>query len=120
MNISTETIGRLLASGRGYAQAGIGALGMLGILSAANQKGLSEGFADIFAGIGQMVHGFTSVWQISAVVAAPFISIALARWSSITAKTANQAVAVQKAVLDPNTPVTPAVKETIITTAKAV
>lgn len=120
MNISTETIGRLLASGRGYAQAGVGALGMLGLLSAANQKGLADGFADIFAGISQTVHGFTSVWQIGAVVLTPIASIALARWSSNSAKLTSQVAAVQAAVVDPNTPIPTDVKQSIITTAKAV
>lgn len=118
MNISTETIGRLLASGRGYAQAGVGALGMLGILSAANQKGLSDGFADIFAGLGQMMHGFTSVWQIAAVVITPFASIALAKWSSNSAKAVNQAAAVKAAIVDPNTPVSPELKATVVATAQ--
>lgn len=107
MTFSSETVGRLLASGRGYAQAGVGALGMLGLLSAANQKGLADGFADIFAGISQTVHGFTSVWQIAAVVLAPLASIGLAKWSSNTAKTVNQAAAVKAAVEDPKTPIPP-------------
>lgn len=120
MNISTETIGRLLASGRGYAQAGVGALGMLGVLSAANQKGLTDGFADIFAGLSQMIHGFTSVWQIAAVVLAPFISIALARWSSNSAKTDNQSAAVKAAVIDPNTPISSETKANIQVAATVV
>lgn len=117
MTFSTETIGRLLASGRGYAQAGVGALGMLGLLSAANQKGLADGFADIFAGISQTVHGFTSVWQIAAVVLTPIASIALAKWSSNTAKTDNQAAAVKAAVADPNTTVSDAAKVSIVQAA---
>lgn len=120
MNISTETVGRLLASGRGYAQAGVGALGAIGLLSAANSKGLSDGFADIFNGASQMVHGFTSVWTILAVVLAPVISIALARWSSNTAKTSSQAAAVKAAVVDPNTPISPETKAAIVVAATEV
>lgn len=120
MAFSTETIGRLLASGRGYAQFGVGALTSIGLLSAANSKGLTDGFADIFNGIGQTVHGFTSIWQIGAVVVAPIASVFLARWSSNSAKVSSQAAAVQAAVVDPNTPITADVKQTIITTAKAV
>ncbi len=120
MNISTETIGRLLASGRGYAQFGVGALTSIGLLSAANSKGLDDGFSDIFAGINQVIHGFTSVWQILAVVIAPVASVVLARWSSKSATVASQAAAVQAAVVDPNTPIPPEVKDTIITTAKAI
>jgi hypothetical protein len=120
MNISTETIGRLLASARGYTQYAVGFATSLGLLSAANSKGLSDGFADIFAGISQTVHGFTSVWQIGVVVLAPIASIVLAKWSSSSAKVSSQAAAVQAAVVDPNTPIAPDVKQTIITTAKAV
>lgn len=120
MAFSTETIGRLLASGRGYAQFGVGALTSIGLLSAANSKGLSDGFADVFAGISQTIHGFTSIWQIAAVVVAPVASVVLARWSSNSAKVENQAAAVQAAVVDPNTPIAPDVKATIIQTAEVV
>jgi hypothetical protein len=120
MNISTETVGRLLASGRGYAQYAVGFATSFGLLSAANSKGLTDGFNDIFAGIYQTFHGFTSVWQIGVVVLTPIASVFLARWSSNSAKTVNQAAAVQAAVVDPNTPISQEVKQTIITTAKAV
>jgi hypothetical protein len=120
MNISTETVGRLLASGRGYAQAGVGALAAIGLLSAANSKGLTDGFADIFNGASQMYHGFSSVWQIAAVVLAPIISVALAKWSSSTAKTDSQASAVRAAVIDPNTPISPAAKAAIVVAAQEV
>lgn len=120
MALSTETIGRLLASARGYAQFGVGALTSIGLLSAANSKGLSDGFADIFSGITQTVHGFTSVWQILAVVLAPVASVVLARWSSKSATTASQAAAVKAAVADPNTPIPQAVKTVIVSTANEV
>ena len=120
MQFSTETIGRLLASGRGYAQFGVGAIASAGLVSAANSKGLSDGFADIFNGLVQTLHGVTSVWQISTVILAPIISFALAKWSSNSAKTVNQAASVQAAVLDPNTTIPPAVKDVIVSTAKAV
>lgn len=120
MNISTETIGRLLASGRGYAQYAVGFATSLGLLSAANSKGLTDGLSDVVGGIMQTIHGFTSIWQIGVVVLAPVTSIVLAKWSSKSATTASQAAAVQAAVVDPNTPIAPEVKQTIITTAKAV
>ena len=120
MTLSTETIGRLLASGRGYAQYAVGFATSLGLLSAANSKGLSDGISDVYAGITQTIHGFTSIWQILLVVGAPVASVFLARWSSNSAKTANQAASVQAAVLDPNTPVPPAVKQVIVDTAKAI
>jgi hypothetical protein len=120
MTISSETVGRLLASARGYAQYFVGFATSLGLLSAANSKGLTDGLSDVFAGITQTIHGFTSIWQIGVVVLAPIMSIVLAKWSSNTAKTSSQAAAVQAAVVDPNTPISPEVKATIITTAKAV
>jgi hypothetical protein len=120
MTISTETTGRLLASGRGYAQYAVGFATSLGLLSAANSKGLTDGFSDIFAGISQTLHGFTSVWQIGVVVLAPVTSIVLAKWSSSTAKTVNQATAVKAAVVDPNTPISPETKAAIVVAAKEV
>lgn len=120
MSISTETIGRLLASGRGYAQYFTGMATMLGIFSAAQSKDITDSISEIATGVSQIVHGFTSIWQIAAVVLTPIISVVLAKWSSNTAKVANQAAAVKAAVVDPNTPIPPEVKETIITTAKAV
>jgi hypothetical protein len=120
MQISTETIGRLLASFRGYAQFGVGALTSIGLLSAANSKGLTDGLTDVFTGAMQMLHGFTSIWQILVVVLAPVASVVLAKWSSNSAKLTSQVAAVQAAVVDPNTPVPSNVKQQIISTAKAV
>lgn len=120
MKLSTETIGRLLASGRGYSQWVIGFLTSLGLLSAANSKGLSDGFSDIFAGIAQTVHGFTSVWQIGVVVLGPIGAVVLAKWSSNSAKTVNQATAVKAAAIDPNTPISPETKAAITVAASEV
>jgi hypothetical protein len=120
MALSTETVGRLLATGRGYAQFAVGALTSLGLLSAANSKGLTDGLADVFTGISQIVQGFTSIWHILVVVLAPIASVAMAMWSSNSAKVTSQAAAVQAAVADPNTPITPATKTLIVATANEV
>jgi hypothetical protein len=117
---SVETVGRLLASARGYAQFGVGALTSIGLLSAANSKGLADGLSEVFTGISQTIHGFTSIWTILAVVLAPVTSVILAKWSSHTARTSSQAAAVQAAVIDPNTPISPAVKTVIVSTANEV
>jgi hypothetical protein len=117
---SVETVGRLLASARGYAQFGVGALTSIGLLSAANSKGLAAGLSEVFTGISQTIHGFTSIWTILVVVLAPITSMVLAKWSSHTAKTSSQAAAVQAAVIDPNTPISPAVKTVIVSTANEV
>jgi hypothetical protein len=120
MAISSETIGRLLASGRGYAQFVVGAATSIGLLSAANSKGLTDGLSDVFAGISQTIHGFTSIWQILVVVLAPISSVVLAKWSSNSAKVVNQAAAVKAAVVDPNTPIPPEAKTAIIVAANEV
>lgn len=117
MQLSTETIGRLLASARGYTQYAVGFATSLGLMTAANSKGLTDGFNDIFNGISQMVHGFSSVWQIGVVVLTPVASIFLARWSSNSAKTSSQAASVQAAVKDPNTALTFDAKAAILDAA---
>jgi hypothetical protein len=119
MSISTETIGRLLASGRNYASTIVGFIGGVGLMSASQSKGLTDAFNEMINGLSMIVHGATDAWGIL-VVAFPIIGVVLAKWASNSAKVANQAAAVQAAVVDPNTPIAPEVKETIITTAKAV
>lgn len=105
MGISTETIGRLYASGRNYINSGLGLLTGIGLMSAAQNKGLTDSLAEIYNGISQIVHGATSAWQIIAVVAAPIITPIIARWASKSATVDNQAAAVQAAAKDPNTTV---------------
>lgn len=105
MAISTETIGRLLASGRNYLGQIIAFAGGVGVMSAAQQKGLTDALSEIYTGLTQVVHGASSAWTIIAVVAAPIIGPILARWASNSAKVDNQAAAVQAAAKDPNTTV---------------
>lgn len=104
MAFSTETIGRLYASGRNYTSLLVGFIGGVGIISASQSKGLTEAFAEIFNGVSQIVHGATSIWQIL-VVAFPLIGVVMAKLASKSAKTDNQAASVQAAVKDPNTPI---------------
>lgn len=120
MNISTETVGRLLASFRGYAQYFVGFATSLGLLSAAQSKTLTDSLAEVYNGLTQVVHGFTSIWQVGVVVLTPILSIVLARWSSNSAKTVNQAAAVKAAVEDPLTPIAPAAKDAIVSAAAKV
>ncbi len=121
MTFSSETIGRLLASGRGYAQAGVGLLFGVGITNAAQNKGFVDSITEMYNGLSMVVHGATSFWQIGIAVFGPIASVILAKWSSNSAKTANQAVAVQKAVKesngDPATQLPTSVKATIIDAA---
>jgi hypothetical protein len=119
MAISTETIGRLLASGRNYASVLVGFVGGVGVVSASQQKGLTDALNEIFNGLSMVFHGATSLWQIL-VVAFPIIGVVLAKFASNSAKVTNQAAAVKAAVVDPNTPITPETKTAIVAAATAV
>ena len=119
MAISSETIGRLLASGRNYASVLAGFVGGIGLMSAAQQKGFSDAINEIFNGLSEVVRGATSLWQIL-VVAFPIIGILMARFASNSAKVSNQAPAVLAAVIDPNTPITPETKTAIVAAANEV
>ena len=101
MQISSETVGRLLASGRNYVGQIIAFAGGIGVMSAAQQKSLSEGLSQVVDGVMMVIHGGATMWTVLAVVAAPIIGPLLARWASNTAKTDNQAAAVQAAARDP-------------------
>lgn len=119
MTISTETIGRLLASGRNYVSTLVGFIGGIGLMSAAQQKGVSDALGEIFNGLSQIVHGATSLWQIL-IVAFPIIGIWMAQMASKSASVPNQAAAIKAAVDDPNTPIPPEAVKNITAAAKAV
>jgi len=116
MNISTETLGRLFASGRNYVSIVVGFIGGIGLMSAAQQQGVTDAFKQIFDGLSQIVHGATSLWQIL-VVAFPIIGVWMASIASRTAKVSSQAAAVQAAVNDPNTVVSSETKVAIASAA---
>lgn len=117
MALSTETIGRLYASGRNYINLGIGFASGIGLLSAAQNKGLMDALTEMYNGISMIVHGATSAWTILAVVLAPIVGPILARWASNSAKVENQAAAVKAAIVDPNTPITPEAKVAVLEAA---
>ena len=118
MNFSVETIGKIWAQGRNYASMIVGFIGGVGIISAAQSKGLTDSLNEIAAGISQIVHGATSIWQIL-IAAFPFLAVWFAQLASNSAKTTNQAAAVKAAVNDPLTPVSLETKATILDTAVA-
>lgn len=120
MKISTETVGRLLASARGYSQWFVGFTTSLGLVSASQSKTLTDSLSEVWNGASMVVHGFTSIWQVGVVVLGPIVAFVLAKWSSNTAKTSNQAAATLAAVVDPNTPISPETKASIIVAAKEV
>lgn len=117
MQISTETVGRLLASGRNAASTLVGFIGGVGVISAAQSKGLTDALTEIFNGLSMVLHGATSMWQIL-IVAFPAIGGLMAYFANRSAKTENQAIALHAAVVDPNTPITPETKSVIVSTAK--
>ncbi len=116
MQLSTETVGRLLASGRNYASVIVGFIGGVGLMSASQQKGFTDALGEIFNGLSQIVHGATSLWQIL-VVAFPIIGVWMASMASKSASTPNQAASLKAAVNDPNTTITPETKVVIAATA---
>lgn len=120
MAFSTETIGRLYASGRNYINSGLGLLTGIGLMSAAQNKGLMDSLNEIYNGISQVVHGATSAWQIIAVIAAPILTPIIARYASKSATTSSQAAAVKAAIIDPATPIAPEVKATVLEAATEV
>lgn len=117
MNISTETLGRLYASGRNYLNLGLGFLCGVGLMSSGQQKGLLDAVQQMYDGAVQVVHGATSAWQIIVVVAAPIVGPFLARMASNSAKVPNQAQAIAAAVRDPNTVVPVEAKAAILDAA---
>lgn len=117
MKISSETIGRLYASGRNYLGQVLAFGAGVGVISAAQDKGLMDSLTEIYNGASMVVHGATSFWTILTVVAAPIVGPILARWASNSAKTDNQAAAVKTAVLDPNTTLSQQAKVDIVTAA---
>lgn len=119
MAFSTETINRLLASGRNYASVVVGFIGGVGVISAAQQKGFTDALNEIFNGLSMVFHGATSLWQIL-IVAFPIIGVAMAKFASNSAKVTNQAPAVLAAVKDPATPIPPETKTAIVAAAKEV
>lgn len=111
---SLETLGRLYASGRNYLNSFLGLLAGIGLMSAAQSKGLLDALQQMYDGVMQIVSGATSAWQILAVVAAPVITPILARWASNSAKTSSQAAAVTAAIKDTNTPVSLETKAAVL------
>lgn len=119
MAFSTETINRLLASGRNYASVVVGFVGGVGVISAAQQKGFTDALNEIFNGLNMVFHGATSLWQIL-IVAFPVIGVAMAKLASNSAKVTNQAPAVLAAVKDPATAIPPETKTAILEAATEV
>lgn len=119
MALSVETINKLFASGRNYVSTFVGFVGGIGLMSASQQKGVSDSFNEIFNGLSQIVHGATSLWGIL-VVAFPIIGIWMGQIAKKSATVVSQSAAVKAAVADPNTPITPEAKTAIVAAANEV
>lgn len=117
MKISTETVGRIYASGRNYINSAVGLLTGVGLMSAAQNKSLMDALNEMYAGVTQVIHGATSAWTILAVLLAPIVTPILAKFASNSAKIDNQAAAVQTAANDPNTNVSLAATASILDAA---
>ena len=94
MAISSETIGRLLASGRNYISTIVGFIGGIGLMSVSQQKGVSDAF--------------------------PVIGVWMAQMASKSATVTSQAAALKTAVADPKTSIPPEAAKNIVEAAKAV
>ena len=119
MAISSETIGRLLASGRNYISTIVGFIGGIGLMSVSQQKGVSDAFNEIFNGLSEIVHGATSLWGVL-VVAFPVIGVWMSQMASKSATVTSQAAALKTAVADPKTSIPPEAAKNIVEAAKAV
>lgn len=119
MTLSVETVNKLLASGRNYISTIVGFVGGIGLMSASQQKGVSDALSEIFNGLSQIVHGATSLWGIL-IVAFPVIGLWMGRLASNSAKVTSQAPALLAAAKDPNTPIPPAAKDAIVAAANEV
>lgn len=95
----------MYASGRNYLGSFLGLVTGIGLMSAAQNKGLMDSIQQMYDGVSQVVQGATSAWQIIAVIAAPIITPILARFASNSAKVDNQSAALVAAAKDPNTDV---------------
>jgi len=118
MKLSVETVGQLWASGRHYISMGAGLVTGIGLMSAAENKGLMEAVGQIYDGVALVVTGATSAWQIL-LAAFPIVGIAMAKIASRSASTNNQAAAVKAAVADPVTPVSTEAKAAVLEAALA-
>lgn len=94
MKLSLETLARLYAAGRNYANMGIGFAASVGLISVVQQKTLTDGLSDIYAGVSQIVHGAGSIWQVLVIVGGPFVGAVLAWYAQRSAKDANKADAI--------------------------
>lgn len=104
MAFSTETIGKWLAEGRNYGSMILGFATGIGLMTAAQQQGLTDAIHQMYQGVTMIVSGATSFYQIL-IVAFPIVGVMFAKWAKKSATVDSQSAAVAAAVADPLTPV---------------
>jgi len=119
MNISTETIGKWLAEGRNYGSMILGFATGVGLMTAAQQQGMTDALHQIYQGVTLIVSGATSFYQIL-IVAFPIVGVVVAKWAKKSASVDNQAAALAAAAKDPNTEISKgATANILLATAEA-
>lgn len=102
MNISTETIGKWLAEGRNYGSMILGFATGIGLMTAAQQQGLTDALHQMYQGVTLIISGATSFYQIL-IVAFPIVGVMLAKMAKKSASVESQSAALAAAAKDPNT-----------------
>lgn len=102
MAISSETIGKWLAEGRNYGSMILGFATGIGLMTAAQQQGMTDAIHQMYQGVTLIISGATSFYQIL-IVAFPIVGVLLAKMAKKSATVDSQAAALQTAAKDPNT-----------------
>jgi hypothetical protein len=119
MAFSPETVNRLFASGRNYISTVVGFIGGIGLMSAAQQKGVMDALNEIFNGLTQIFHGATSLWGIL-IVAFPVIGVWMARMASNSATTVSQVRNVKAVATGPASDVAAGAQKALIEATSAI
>lgn len=115
--ISLETVGRLYASGRNYANLALGFSAGVGIISAAQNKDFLDALGEVYQGVTLVVHGGTAIWTMIAAILAPIVGGFLARKASNSAKTENRQAGIIAIARDPSDSGNDAAKAALIRAA---
>lgn len=118
--ISLETVGRLYASGRNYANLGLGFAAGVGIISAAQNKDFTDALGEVYQGVTLVVHGGTAIWTMIAAIAAPVVGGIIARFASNSAKTENRQANIIAIARDTNDSGNDAAKAALIDAAREI
>jgi predicted NBD/HSP70 family sugar kinase len=117
MQFSLETVARFYAAGRNQVNQVLGFAAGVGVITVAQDQGAMDAIDQIGKGLSMVFHGATSLYSIGVVVLGPAVGWVLTWYAQRSAKTVNQAAAVKAAVVDPNTPISPETKATIVDAA---